>query len=358
MKRDAMAVGALWLLLTGLGELFAATVDFYPQARSDKGEDIEHAFRVLVYFAVPVLALVVAVLAYSVLRQRTAGPPLEDGPPMQGRGAVPWAWFAVTAGLTLTIMIYPGLVSLPDIMGHEEEQPGDLVVDVVGIQWAWLLEYPQYGVKTSRELVLPVDRTVHFQITSQDVLHSFWIPGFLMKIDAVPGRTTMMSLTPTETGDFQADPNLRVQCAELCGLSHSRMRIPVRVVNESEFDAWLREQAQEATPAPGEEPTPAPDAQELTIVGSNIQFDTDEIAIEAGRQAVVTFDNQDAGVPHNWALYESESAARNSGEPIAASPIEDGPIVQQIAFDPPAPGAYYFVCDVHPNMNGELIVEE
>lgn len=357
MKRDVIAVGALWLVLTGLGELFAVFVDFYPVARSDKGEDIEQAFRVLVYFAVPVLTLVVAVLVYSVLRQRAAGPPVEDGPPLQGRGPLPWAWFAATAGLTLTIMIYPGLVGLPDILGNEEK-PGDLTVDVVGIQWAWLLEYPQYDVKTSRELILPVNRTVHFNITSRDVLHSFWIPGFLMKIDAVPGRTTMMSLTPTETGDFQADPNLRVQCAELCGLAHARMRIPVRVVTESEFEAWIREQAEDATPTTAEEPTAVPGAQELTIVGRGIAFDTDQMAVEAGRPVVITFDNQDAGVPHNWALYESEGAARSSGEPIAASPIEDGPVVQQIAFDPPEPGSYYFVCDVHPNMNGDLTVEE
>lgn len=355
MKRDLIAVGALWLILTGLGEAFAAVVDFYPLARSDKGEDIEQAFRALVYFAVPVMALVVAVLVYTILRQRTAGPPVEDGPPLQGRGPLPWAWFAVTAGLTLTIMIYPGLVSLPDILG-DEEKPGDLVVDVVGIQWAWLLEYPQYDVKTSRELVLPVDRAVHFQITSLDVLHSFWIPGFLMKIDAVPGRTTTMALIPTETGDFQADPNLRVQCAELCGLAHAQMRIPVRVVTESEFDAWLREQAEEATPVTAGEPTPAPGAQQFTIVGRDIAFDTDEIAVQAGRPVAITFDNRDVGVPHNWALYESEGAARSRGEPLAASPIEDGPLVQQIAFDPPEPGAYYFVCDVHPNMNGNFIV--
>ncbi len=357
MKRDAIAVGLLWLALTALGELFAVFVDFYPVARSDKGEDIEHAFRVLVYFAVPVLALVVAVLVYTVLRQRTVGPPTEDGPPLQGRGALPWTWLAATAGLTLTIMIYPGLVGLPDILSHEEK-PGDLVVDVVGIQWAWLLEYPQYDVETSRELVLPVNRTVHFNITSRDVLHSFWIPGFLMKIDAVPGRTTMMSLTPTETGDFQADPNLRVQCAELCGLAHARMRIPVRVVRQSEFEAWIREQAEEATPAAAEEPTAAPGAQELTIVGRDIAFDTDEITVKAGRQVVITFDNQDEGTSHNWALYDSEEAARSRSDPIAASPIEPGLIVQQIAFDPPQPGTYSFVCDVHPNMNGDLIVEE
>lgn len=125
MRRGLAAVGTGWLVLTALGEALAALADFYPEARSDKGADIEQAFRLLVYFAVLVLALVVAVLVYSVLRQRTVGPPAEDGPPLRGRGLVPWTWFAATTALTVTIMTYPGLVGLPHIQGHDEE-PGDL----------------------------------------------------------------------------------------------------------------------------------------------------------------------------------------------------------------------------------------
>ncbi len=243
MKRDLFAVAALWLILTAIGELLAVFVDIYPVARSDKGEDIEHAFRVLVYFAVPVFTMVVAVLVYSMLRHRTKELPDTDGPAFHGRGPVPLAWLAITAGLTLAIMIYPGLVGIPEIF--DDEPDPDLVVEVVGIQWAWLVTYPQHDISGARELVLPVDRTVRFEITSQDVLHSFWVPSFLMKIDAVPGRTTTISLTPTKTGTFQTDPNLRVQCAELCGMAHARMRMPVRVVSDGEFEAWVREQTAE-----------------------------------------------------------------------------------------------------------------
>lgn len=124
--------------------------------------------------------------------------------------------------------------------------------------------------------MLPVNRSVRFEITSLDVLHSFWVPGFLMKIDAVPGRTTLMSLTPTRTGSFQTDPNLRVQCAELCGIAHARMRIPVRVVSDEEFDDWVAEQAGNAA-APSDGAEAEEDAQEFTIVGEKIQFDTDEM---------------------------------------------------------------------------------
>ncbi|OGO50502.1 MAG: cytochrome c oxidase subunit II [Chloroflexi bacterium RBG_16_68_14] len=258
MKRDLVAAGALWLILTAIGELLAVFVDFYPLAKADKGEDIEHAFRVLVYFAVPVFTMVVAVLVYSFLRQHTTEFPTDDGPPLQGRGSIPLAWFVITSALTLAIAIYPGLVSIPNIFGDEPNP--DLVVEVEGMQWTWFVSYPQHDVARVSELVLPVDRTVRFNITSRDVLHSFWIPGFLMKIDAVPGRTTTISLKPTKTGSYQTDPNLRVQCAELCGLFHSKMRIPVSVVSDEEFAAWLEEQAGAADAAPLSEETEAADA--------------------------------------------------------------------------------------------------
>ncbi len=348
MRRDLISVGALWLILTVIGELLAVFVDIYPEAKSDKGEEIEQAFRVLVYFAVPVFTLVIAVLAYTVLRHRTTGLPEEDGPPLMGRGSAPVAWLVITAGLTLAVMIYPGLTSIPGIFGDESNP--DLVVEVEGVQWTWFVSYPQHDVTGASELVLPVDRSVRFEITSRDVLHSFWVPAFLMKIDAVPGRTTIISLTPTKIGSFQTDPLLRVQCAELCGLAHARMRIPVRVVSESEFNAWVQQQG----PV---QPTPAPDAQQFAIEGLNLKFDIDEIVAEAGRQAIVTFDNLDDSIPHNWALYESEEAADGGAAAIAGSSIEDGPLVQQIVFDTPEPGTYFYKCDVHPTtMTGTFIV--
>ncbi len=355
MKRDLLTVAALWLVLTAIGEVLAAVGDFYPLTRSDKGEEIETAFRVLVFFAIPVFAMVVAVLFYSVLRRRTAGPPTEDGPALQGRGPVPLAWFGITAALTLAIMIYPGLTGIPRIFGDEPHP--DLTVEVEAVQWAWLVSYPQYDITAGREMVLPVDRTVEFKVTSRDVLHSFWIPAFLMKIDAVPGMTTTISLRPTQTGSFQEDPLLRVQCAELCGLSHSRMQLPVRVVTEQEFADWVKERQGAARAALTPQPGAAAGAQEVAIVGENLLFDTDEIAVEAGRRVVIRFENRDAGVPHNWALYESEEAASGGVAPLAVSPIEPGPIEQEIVFDAPEPGTYFFRCDVHPTtMTGELVV--
>lgn len=352
MRRDLAAVGVLWAVLTIVGELLAVFVDFYPLARSDKGEDIEHAFRVLIYMAVPVFTFVVSVLVYSVLRSSTSEFPGEDGPPISGRGAAPVVWLAVTSGLALVTIIYPGIVGINDLFFEDEET--DLVVEVEGVQWAWIFRYPEQDITTINELVLPLDRNVTFEITSTDVLHSFWIPSFLMKIDAVPGKTTEITLRPTSAGSFTTDPLMRVQCAELCGLAHAKMIALVTVMEAGEFDLWAAEEAAVSTA----EPTPDPDAQRIEIAGKDSLFDLDEITVESGSQVVVVFDNQDEAVPHNWALYDSRDTAESGGAPIAFSPIEPGPTVQEIPFAPPDPGTYFFRCDVHPTtMIGELTVQ-
>ncbi len=248
MKRDLAIVAVLWLALTAAGTALAR-VDFFPIVRADKGEEIKHAFQVLMYLAAPVFALVVAVLVYSVLRFRHPGLPTGDGPPILGRGALPVAWFGITSALAVLIMVYPGLTGIPKVFRNPEP---DLVVRVQGTRWKWIVTYPQHNVTTLTELVLPVDRTVRFEVTSPDVIHSFWIPAFLTKIDAVPGMTTVLTVRPTKTGSYETDQALRLQCAELCGRDHALMSMPVRVVTQQEFETWVRTQAGQAgtVPAP------------------------------------------------------------------------------------------------------------
>jgi cytochrome c oxidase subunit 2 len=172
MKRDIVVLLLLILALTAVGEYAAATLEFYPAAHSDKGEEIRDAFMILTYMAVPVCAMVIAVLAYTLAARRGRGPD-DDGQPIQGRGAVPAAWFAVTSGLTLLVMIYPGLTSLGNVVDNPTNP--ELTVKVEGVQWAWLISYPDQKVERVSQMVLPVDRQVRFEMSSLDVLHSFWI---------------------------------------------------------------------------------------------------------------------------------------------------------------------------------------
>ncbi|MDA2978044.1 MAG: cytochrome c oxidase subunit II [Actinomycetota bacterium] len=114
-------------------------------------------------------------------------------------------------------------------------------VSVVGFRWSWAFNYLEggaYEIGTPAlppTLYLPVDEKVKFELTSPDVIHSFWIPAFLMKMDVVPGRLNAFELTPTKTGEFVG------KCAELCGVDHSRMLFNVKVVSRSEFDQHIQD---------------------------------------------------------------------------------------------------------------------
>jgi cytochrome c oxidase subunit II len=227
----------LWAVLTAAGLAAVLTVDFYSTVASDRGEDIANAFRFLTALAMPVSAMVVAVLVYSILRRGSSDLPDEDGMAFDGTGMYPKLWFGATAALTLLIIIYPGLWTLNGVI--EKHKSPDLVVDVQALQWTWLISYPDQGLENQLELVIPVDTKVTFNITSRDVVHSFWVPAFLMKIDAIPGHTTTMSLIAVEEGDYSDEPLYRLQCAELCGISHASMRVPVRVVSQAEFEDWV-----------------------------------------------------------------------------------------------------------------------
>lgn len=349
MKRELVAVAALWAGLTALGGLAFALVDPQPSPLSDKGEEISSAFRFLLFAAVPVFALVVAVLLYSLAFHRSKGEPQEDGPPFQGRGAIPLAWLAVTSGLTLLIMIYPGLVGIPKIFGHQEP---DLLVRVEAVQFAWLIEYPQQDVRSLNELVLPVDRNVRFEVTSRDVIHSFWIPAFMVKVDAVPGRVTKVTVQPTDTGSFDMNPLLRLQCAELCGLAHSRMAARVSVVTAEEFEQWVAMRQEEAGEEGGQAEEGGLAGVVLEIAAEGNRFDREVLEASAGQPLALRLDNRDPGVVHNVAVYTDESGA----QPLFVGEVFPGPEARTYQVPPLEPGSYIFRCDVHPTtMTGTLV---
>jgi cytochrome c oxidase subunit 2 len=112
-------------------------------------------------------------------------------------------------------------------------------INVVGKRWSWDFNYTDASVYESGTpaqpptLYLPVDQKVEFTLTSRDVIHSFWVPAFLFKMDVIPGRVNRFEVTPEKTGTFAG------RCAELCGVDHSRMLFNVKIVSQEEYDAHL-----------------------------------------------------------------------------------------------------------------------
>lgn len=113
-----------------------------------------------------------------------------------------------------------------------------VVVDVTAFRWSWRFHYPHSGItivgtpRTIPTLVLPVEETTQINLTSVDVDHSFWVPAFLFKRDALPGYENHFDLTPTRIGDF------RGVCSQFCGVDHAYMLFRVRVVSDAAFARW------------------------------------------------------------------------------------------------------------------------
>jgi cytochrome c oxidase subunit 2 len=118
----------------------------------------------------------------------------------------------------------------------------DVTVNVLGFQWSWQFNYPQYRVTNTGNmwdegplpvLVIPTGETVRFNLTSEDVIHSFWVPEFLFKRDVIPGHPNHFEITATHTGTYTG------HCSELCGLYHSRMLFTLKVVTPQQFQAYI-----------------------------------------------------------------------------------------------------------------------
>ncbi len=140
----------------------------------------------------------------------------------------------------------------------------DVVVDVTGFQWSWEFQYPQYAVKNSANgvtelgqmwngtlgpgdnenqlplLEIPEHETVRFNLTSNDVIHSFWVLPFDFKRDVIPGHPNHFQVTPTAT--LYSGPDTIGRCSELCGLYHSRMLFRIKIVTPAQFKSWITAQ--------------------------------------------------------------------------------------------------------------------
>ena len=214
-----------------VGTAIVLYMDWFPAKASSAAQPIDTLYDVLLIFSVPIFVLVMSVAIYSVIVFRARAGDTGDGAPIHGNTRLEVFWVTIPFLIVSGLAIY-GWVVLDDI---EAKQPNELVVNVVGQQFTWYFEYPKEKVKSS-ELVLPKDRPVHFRIRTNDVIHSFWVPEFRLKSDAVPGLTTDVRTTPTRVGRWS------VVCTELCGIGHATMRQAVRVIPAGDWGPWLERQ--------------------------------------------------------------------------------------------------------------------
>jgi cytochrome c oxidase subunit 2 len=238
-----LAIGAI---ASAGGIVLGLLIDWFPTAASEESGPIDTLWDVLVIVSVPIFVMVQTIVLYSVWRFRMRpGEELKDGPPIHGNTRLEVIWTAVPAIILVALCSYAYVV-LHDI---ESAEASEMKVRVVGEQFTWTFYYPAEGggkEVASNQLYLPKDKPIRFDIQSKDVLHDFWVPAFRQKIDAVPGITTHVRVTPVKTGTFP------VVCAELCGLGHSVMRQSAHVVAPGEFDKWLADLRSKGGPGGGQ----------------------------------------------------------------------------------------------------------
>jgi cytochrome c oxidase subunit 2 len=196
--------------------------------------------------AIVVFVIVEGLLLYSAWRfRKRANDPLE---PVQihGNTRLELAWTIAPAVLVVALFVM-AVNTLQTIVPRPAVAETDqLTVKIIGHQWWWEYQYPDLGITTATDLVIPAGKVINLEITSGDVIHSFWIPQLNGKTDAFPNHVNTSWIKADAPGAFNG------QCAELCGPSHANMRAVVIAMEQTEFDQWVKGQQANPGPAAGD----------------------------------------------------------------------------------------------------------
>ena len=236
MKRYVI-IFILVIVCTFLIHAWLISIGLFPPEASAQSVPIDQLFNVHLWLISALFSLIMVTLVYSLIVFRLRKGETGDGAHMTGNSTLEIAWTGIPL-LAVLVLAFAGARTLGEIRVID---PSALQVKVTAGQWFWQYTYPEFGVASS-DLYLPVSRQVNLQMTSTDVIHSFWVPEFRVKQDIVPGRTVELRLTPTLIGIY------KVRCAELCGLRHAYMEGVVNVVSQTYFANWISQQ-QPAAPA-------------------------------------------------------------------------------------------------------------
>jgi cytochrome c oxidase subunit 2 len=194
---------------------------------SREGARIDFTFWFAEWISIFIFAIVAAVLLYAVWKFRVQEDDLSDGPPVHGHTMLEILWTAIPFVLVTAIAIVSAIV----LAKNGDAGPNPLKIKAIGQQFAWTFTYP--NGQTFPILRLPINQHVELSLGAKDVLHSFWVPQFRQKQDAVPGLDpTHLVITPDRLGTYP------VICVELCGLGHSTMRSEAVVMTKADYDKW------------------------------------------------------------------------------------------------------------------------
>jgi cytochrome c oxidase subunit 2 len=205
----------------------------WPVAASAQAGRVDLIFAALLALAGAIMLLVVTLLLVFAIRYRRGSPTPRGSLPEILKREVELGWTSATLFLALFLFWWAGATQL----SATTPPPGALEIHVDAKQWMWKTRHPS-GAREINALHVPVDRPVRLVMTSQDVIHSFFVPAFRLKQDVVPGRLTQTWFKATRLGTY------RLFCAEFCGTDHAVMGGAVTVMRPEDYAAWTRAQPQ------------------------------------------------------------------------------------------------------------------
>jgi len=256
-----MKPALLVIIGLALGAVIAVGIIIAPILPDDAAEqsgNIDAIYYYMIAICGLIFGVVTVVLVYCIIAFRGRPGDLDDGPPIHGITWLEVVWTLVPTAIVASIVVFSWIVLNEN---DDSEAAGRINVHIEGFQFGWAYDYTdaELGIENADELVLPVGEPVRFELTTRDVIHSWWVPDWRLQMNTTPGQTNILSVTPSETGEHE------LVCAFLCGIGHAAMNSEVgqtslikriRVVTPQEFEAWVAEQKQareEAAAQPGAE---------------------------------------------------------------------------------------------------------
>ncbi len=241
----ALRIFLIWLPIA-VAAVLVIWIVWSPHLPPGNGSDTAHSqqwtMTVLAVIGAPVMAFVLVFAAYALIVWRHREGDEDDGPPIHGHTGIQATWITVSAVIVLFLagfgtfeLASPGFAGAgagegPSAIWRPNGTP--LQIQVIGQQWRFTYRYPQFGGFETTALYMPVGQPIQFNVTSIDVIHSFWAYSLGVKADANPGVNNIAFTTPKQLG------TVVVRCDELCGLWHGAMFNYGQVVSMAAFRAW------------------------------------------------------------------------------------------------------------------------
>jgi cytochrome c oxidase subunit 2 len=350
--RTAIRAGVSLLLIA----LLAGCGMLPPDPKTEAAKAVWDLYLIVFVMGAIVFVGVEGFIVYAILRYRRRDDRLPDQ--LHGNNLVEMIWTAIPTVIILILFVLSS-IALGEVEARSENP--SVTIEVDGEQWFWVFHYVDDDADPGNDITvigtpaeppvmaLPVNEPVRLILRSDNVIHSFFVPQFLIKRDMMPvrenERPNELEVTVTEVGTYGG------QCAEFCGDLHAQMTFSVEAMTRADFDAWLAA-APRGGPPPPPAPSPAPGATVLDLTADRIAFDADELTAPAGAAFTLRFTNEE-GVIHNVAIFRGEERI------FTGDPITGPDVTIDYVIPPLPPGEYTFVCDYHPvpDMTGTLTSE-